>query len=330
MLHPLLDNLGVIENQFFLHALEKIRQFDTYITLLAYLTSFLEHCTSCVLCYMKVCRYKSFKILCGKQHNYCFLDIDAYPSTIFRLPNMANCVSLRNFLVPVMVLSILCCSALVNASISETRQVSGYTGVESAGPFIVSVDQNGSEGLRIEADLDDHNVTDSIEIFVDKQALKIRFMWPYSEDDGRFAGLIRIFVSAKSVNSFVSSGAGSMTVNQPVTASSINVVNSGSGPVVLTVQQASDLNAALSGTGTVKVGGSTQNANIVVSGAGRVNAVELQADSVSVSMFGAGGVVVNAQKMLSVMMMGSGMVRYRGSPMTNIMRMGTGSIQQIP
>ncbi|GAV01410.1 hypothetical protein RvY_12128 [Ramazzottius varieornatus] len=220
--------------------------------------------------------------------------------------------------------------ARVQANITETRQGSGYTGVESAGPFIVSIDQNGSEGLRIEAALDDHNVTNSIETFVEKQALKIRFMWPYSEDDGRFAGLIRIIVSAKSVNSFVLAGAGSMTINQPVRASSINVVNSGSGPVVLTVEQASDFNAALSGTGTIKVGGSTQNANIVVSGAGGINGDALQADSVSVSMFGAGGVVINAQRMLSVLMMGSGRVNYRGNPMTNIMRMGTGSINQIP
>jgi len=218
--------------------------------------------------------------------------------------------------------------ACTNGAITETRQVSGFTGVESSGPFIVTISLTGTESLRIEADLDDANITKALLTYVENQSLKIRFDWLYNVDDGRFVGLIRIFVSAIQINSIGLTGSGSVFCADQLSAPAISVVNAGTGDVTLTVKSG-DLSIVLSGTGNVFVNGSTDTLSGVVSGAGGLGGNGLDAKSVSISIYGSGNVVVNARNMLSVVLMGSGMVKYRGTPMLNIMNMGTGIVSQI-
>ncbi|OQV22166.1 hypothetical protein BV898_04013 [Hypsibius exemplaris] len=219
------------------------------------------------------------------------------------------------------------------AVITENRSVSGFTAVDSAGPFIVIVDLTGTESLRIDADIDETNAdyanaSKALITTVENQKLKIYFEWPYSQDDGRFAGLIRITITAITLQGITLSGAGSVMVNTPLTGPAVSVVTSGSGNVTLPVKT-SDLSIVLSGTGNVYPSGTTSTLSVVINGAGGVAGSNLQADSVSASVYGAGNAVVNANRMLSAVLMGSGVVKYRGAAVLNQVNMGSGHVSHI-
>src|SRR5579863_3855212 len=55
---------------------------------------------------------------------------------------------------------------------SQTRSVSGFNSIASAGPFNVYVKLDGNEGVKVEADAD---IINDIETVVEDNTLKIRF-----------------------------------------------------------------------------------------------------------------------------------------------------------
>ena len=230
-----------------------------------------------------------------------FLEI--YPRTRKSFPPKPKKMSPKNASIVAGIVLLLIISAITttDAVITETRNVSGFTAIDSTGPFIVIIDLTGSESLRIDANLDDENVTKVLLTSVEDHVLKIRFDWPYNVDDGRFANLIQITVTAAALDSVVLSGSGSILVNTALAGGSVSIVDSGSGNVTVPVKGA-DVSVALSGTGNVVLSGDAGNLNAMISGAGGVSGTALQADSVSVAVYGAGNAVVNAKSMLTVVM----------------------------
>ena len=81
-----------------------------------------------------------------------------------------------------------CCLPSTAGTIIERRDVKGFNAIDSTGPFVTTVEITGTEGLIIEADLNDKNATDLLQTVIDGNSLKIFFLFPYDQDDGRFAG----------------------------------------------------------------------------------------------------------------------------------------------
>jgi len=159
--------------------------------------------------------------------------------------------------------------------------------------------------------------------------LFLRFAWPYNEDVGAFTNLIRISVSAITINNIVLGGSGAIFVNSVLTTpQTVSIVSSGSGNITVPIQSG-DLSVAIAGSGNVVVSGSVGNLNGIISGTGGLGGTNLNADSVVLSVYGSGNVVTNAKNMLSVVMLGSGTVKYRGSPTLNVMTLGSGSVVKI-
>ena len=77
---------------------------------------------------------------------------------------------------------------------SETRSVSGYTGVSAGGAFLVNIDISGREGCRVETK--DPAIIPLVDTVVENQVLHIRFK---PQTNLINIGLVTVFVDAVTV-----------------------------------------------------------------------------------------------------------------------------------
>src|ERR1700712_2134619 len=87
--------------------------------------------------------------------------------------------------------------AAINASAQESRTVSGFDAVASAGPFAVHIKLDGTESVKVDADA---NIINEIETVVEDHTLKIRFKNRERDYDRNEIHKADIYVTAKSLN----------------------------------------------------------------------------------------------------------------------------------
>jgi hypothetical protein len=206
-------------------------------------------------------------------------------------------------LLSVMLLSV----AAINASAQESRQVSGFNAVASAGPFNVHIKMDGTESVKVDADAD---IINQIETVVENGTLKIKF----KDHENRHNNIHKaeVYVTAKSLNSLVNAGSGSMAVEGTISANDFKVVLSGSGSISTSVKS-EGLRAVISGSGSIKLNGSANDADITISGSGQIEGRDLKTESAKVVITGSGNVSLIANKSVSAHITGSGNVNYSGN-----------------
>jgi uncharacterized protein YaiE (UPF0345 family) len=211
-----------------------------------------------------------------------------------------------------------------SAQSEETRQVSGFNSIASAGPFDVHVNINGTESLKISASQD---IIKQIETTVVDGRLKIKFK--HHDDWGdEHTGKIDIYVTAKSLSSLVNAGSGSIKVEGVVSGENVDVVLSGSGDIESSVKS-NRLHATVSGSGSIHLNGSADEAKVTITGSGEVNARELKTGSASVMIAGSGSAYFIADKTVSANIVGSGNVVYTGNAtITESRTIGSGSVSK--
>jgi len=211
-----------------------------------------------------------------------------------------------------------------SAQSEETRQVSGFHALASAGPFDVHVNINGTESLKISASSD---ILKEIETVVEDGTLKIKFRHhhEWSEDH---EGKIEVYVTARSLSSLVNSGSGSIKVQGVVAGEDVHVVLSGSGDIESSVKSG-QLHATISGSGSIHLNGSADNTKVVISGSGEMMGKQLKTESASVVISGSGNAYFSADKTISAHIVGSGNVIYSGrATVTDSKTIGSGSVSK--
>jgi hypothetical protein len=190
---------------------------------------------------------------------------------------------------------------------SQTRSVSGFSSIASAGPFNVYVKLDGNESVKVEADAD---IINDIETVVEGNTLKIRF----KDREYRHHNIHKaeVYVEAKSLNALLNSGSGGVKVDGTINTESFKAVLSGSGNISASVKSG-DLHAVISGSGNIKLSGSAEDANFVITGSGEISGKELKTNSVTATITGSGNVYVQADKSVTGRITGSGSVIYSGS-----------------
>ncbi len=199
-------------------------------------------------------------------------------------------------------LLILSACSVINGSghvETETRQVSGFTGIDLAGSGEVTIEQGDAESLTIEADDNvlpelTSEVSDSVLTLGTKKGSTVRTLNP-----------IRYRVSVKDLTLLSLSGSGS------IKAQSIKL---------------GALRTDISGSGRVNLGGSADQQDIEVSGSGRYDAAGLPSQTVSAEVSGSGDVVVTVSGVLKVDISGSGSVTYSGDPKVESSVSGSGKV----
>ncbi len=219
---------------------------------------------------------------------------------------------------------VIAASLRASAQSEETRQVSGFNSIASAGPFNVHVNINGTESLKIKAKPE---VMKEIETTVEDGRLKIKFKHHENWDDHDM-GNIDIYVTAKALSSLANAGSGSIKVEGTVSGSNVNIELSGSGNIETSIKSG-NLHAAISGSGVITLKGSADDTKVSISGSGDLKAKGLRTNSVSVNIAGSGSTYITADKTVSASIAGSGNVVYSGNAtISSSHTAGSGSISK--
>ncbi len=184
---------------------------------------------------------------------------------------------------------------------TETRPVSGITGVTLSGAGELIIEQTGTESLTIEAD---DNILPIIETRQSGGRLTIGFK--PNIGPSRVTRL-RYTLTVRSLEDISLTGAGLINAKN-IRADALSVMSSGAGKIVLT--------------------GMAENLNISLSGAGAFDGVAFEAKDVNVQVSGVGGATVNAQRTLNASVSGIGSVEYIGNPEVTQQVSGVGRVTQ--
>jgi hypothetical protein len=168
---------------------------------------------------------------------------------------------------------------------TETRAVGSFSKIDLAGSPDVEVAVGSDTAVAVTAD---DNILPIIETKVEGGTLRI-----------------------DSTNSYNTS----LGVKVKITVPSLSGVSiSGSGDIHATGLKAGDMDASLTGSGNITLGGVVDGLHAQVIGSGDLRAGELAAKRVRVTVTGSGNADVRAAEELEASVSGSGNVRYSGHP----------------
>ena len=172
--------------------------------------------------------------------------------------------------------------------VSETRDISGFTGMSSGISADIELRQSAAFKVTIDGQ---KNIIDLVEMEVKEGILKLRFKKGYSMS---YKKNLKIRLEAPSFTYLGMSGSGDVRAEGALKGEKLDISISGSGDVV--------------------VGGSTERAELSISGSGDVKAKGLKAQSVKCRVSGSGDVSCFAAKELDAYLSGSGDIIYSGNP----------------
>ncbi|MBW0115629.1 head GIN domain-containing protein [Pseudonocardia abyssalis] len=182
----------------------------------------------------------------------------------------------------------------------ESRDVSGFTGVELTTIGNLVIDRTGTESLTIEAEPD---VLPLLTSEVSGGVLRLG-VTPGSEIATREPIVYRLTVAA--LDSLSVSGAGDATA---------------------TNLETDRLTVDVDGAGDVTLAGTADAQVVRLGGAGDYDAEDLRSATVEITVGGAGDAVVNASDRLDATVGGAGSVEYVGNPQVTQDVSGVGSVE---
>ncbi|MDN5929957.1 MAG: DUF2807 domain-containing protein [Pseudonocardia sp.] len=192
-------------------------------------------------------------------------------------------------------------AATGSSGTGESRDVSGFTGVELTSVGDLRIEQTGTESLTIEAAPD---VLPQLTSEVAGGVLRLGVV-PGASIETDVPIVYRLTVDT--LDSLTVSGAGDVTAPD---------------------LRADRLTVEISGAGDVTLGGTVDSQVVTISGAGDYDAEDLQSATAEITVDGAGGAVVRVSDRLDATVDGVGSVEYIGDPQVTEDVSGVGSVEQ--
>jgi hypothetical protein len=216
------------------------------------------------------------------------------------------------------------------ATISETRDVTGFSEVQVSGWGEAIIEQGDTESLVIEAD-EELMPKLSSEVRAGRLVLGFRmewwewitFWWSWlfmQEKEVVYRVTLREFTSADV------SGAGTIRAGA-LRAADCRFGISGSGKIEVDALQCDAVELRISGSGNVTMAGAAASQDVRISGSGNVKNVDLATERTHITISGSGSATISAAEALDVEISGSGSVRYRGQPRVTQHISGAGSVK---
>lgn len=178
---------------------------------------------------------------------------------------------------------------------AEMRELGRFTGIDLEGAADVNVTIGEQQSVLVETD---DNILPIIETTLDGDRLVIS-----SKDNFRSSKGVKVRITVARLEAARISGSGSITATG---------VKSGK------------FEAAVSGSGDLRISGEAESLNAVVTGSGDIDTTKLEAADATVTVTGSGDVKISASKSISASVTGSGDVRYTGKP-SQVQKSVTGS-----
>jgi hypothetical protein len=207
--------------------------------------------------------------------------------------------------------------------VTETREVSGFTGVVLTGIGNLNITQGDAEGLTIEAE---DNLLPYLKTQVTNGVLTI------GDSDSTVIVIptkpIILNLKVKTLDSIKLEGAGNGS-SPTLKSENLDLSLSGAGNMEIGQLEATGLTTSMSGAGNVNVAGEVQSQDVNMSGLGNYSAGNLKSTTASINMSGAGNATVWAEESLSIQMSGAGSLSYYGTPKTTQSISGVGRISSL-
>ena len=184
---------------------------------------------------------------------------------------------------------------------TESREVSGFTGVELASIGDLRIEQTGTESLTIEADAD---ILPQLVSSVSGGILELGVAPGTPLTTSR---RIVYHLTVATLDSIAVSGAGDATASNLRTGR-------------LTVE--------ISGAGEMTLAGTADSQAVTISGTGKYDGEDLQSDTAEVTIDAAGDAVLRVSDRLDATVSGVGSVEYIGNPHVTKDISGVGSVEQ--
>lgn len=204
---------------------------------------------------------------------------------------------------------------------TQTRAVSGFTGVGLGIRAHVEVRQGDAEGVTVEAD---ENLLPLIETVVRHGSLEIKPVRRHLELDSRS---IKLIVQARQLDNLAVGGSGDITADA-LRAGKLALEIGGSGLIDLKRVTADSIHVDIGGSGNVKLAGASKRLDVSIGGSGDVLAPAMVADQVGVEIAGSGAAQVAARSRLDVEIAGAGSVNYAGDPEVKQTIAGSGRVKR--
>jgi hypothetical protein len=204
---------------------------------------------------------------------------------------------------------------------SETRAVSGFTGISLAVNGLVEIQQGGTEGVTIETD---DNLLPLLETVVENGTLKIRT----ARNTSFRTKKLKFIVYAKTIDSLDIAGAGDMRA-ETLKAAALKTSIAGSGDIRIKSLDADALTVSIAGSGDFAAGGRAASMDASIAGSGGIKTGNLESKAVEISIAGSGDATVWARETLKVSVAGSSDVKYYGDAQVKKSIGGAGSIKRL-
>jgi hypothetical protein len=238
---------------------------------------------------------------------------------------------MRNFFVVTLVSSIVFSSCHFSSNgikgngnlKTESRNVTGFSGVNVSGSTDVYVKQDSVFSVRVEAEenLLKYIITET----------KSNILYIHQEDGTSLSTSkpIKVYVSGPSFNNFGASGACNIySENKISSADAIIISLSGSSDVKMELK-APAVDANLAGSGTIALKGETKELKIDGSGSTDIKCFDMLTENTSVSLSGSANAEVFASVKLEVHASGSADIKYKGNCAVSQDINGAGSVKKV-
>lgn len=205
---------------------------------------------------------------------------------------------------------------------TETRNVSGFTGIALSLDGSVEIRQGASEGVTVETD---DNILPLIETVVENATLKIR---PTQRNATFSTKKLKIVVNARNLDRIDIAGKGDIHADA-LKVADLKAGISGAGDLRIKSLDADALSISIAGSGDFEAGGRAANVRANIAGSGDIKAGNLDAKAVDINIAGSGDATVWARNSLKVSIAGSGDVGYYGDAQVQNSIWGSGSIKRL-
>jgi hypothetical protein len=247
---------------------------------------------------------------------------------------------------------------------TETRNISGFSGVTLAGIGNVYITQGPADSLRIEAE---DNLIPYFDTSIQRGTLKIGIKDVYMGVSLLPTRPVNFYVTLPNIEAVTLAGSGNIFAGR-LQSAAFRISLLGSGNIVTDALAATDLDLRLGGSGNISLGTVSANqVNANIAGSGDIHVDALTADKISSKTAGSGNITiggkvaeqsaeilgsgdylagglktasatlrvtgsgnsqVSASGTLNVTILGSGDVAYSGNPTVNASIAGSGKVNQ--
>lgn len=207
--------------------------------------------------------------------------------------------------------------------ITQTREVSDFTGIEVNYPAQVTVTQGKTASVEIEAE---DNVLPGLKTLVRGNTLEIS----YKTENGRHVNptkTVKITIVVKNIKEVEFNSAGELILNN-IETDSLDISLSGAGSLKVNDLAAKNFRVDMSGAGSMIANGKADDLRLTISGFGSFNGKDLHSKTANVNLSGAGSATVWVDNELDANVSGVGSVNYYGSPSVTKQVSGVGSVSK--